>query len=101
MGQLTIKDKDLNSLFQKILPPEEFGEDSNVEELYNRIIDLEAKSNTYRLSLADELIKYVFKNTEGDHNCWLSKSIRKKFDFYRSSYKLTIEPQAIAQEADY
>jgi len=89
---LTIKDKELNSLFQKILPPDEFGEDSNVEELYNRIIDLEAKNKTYQLSLANELIEYVFKNTIGDHTCFLSKEIRKKFDFYASSYGLKIKP---------
>lgn len=41
---VTIRDKELNELFLRILPPEEFGEDSNVEELYNRIIDLETKS---------------------------------------------------------
>ncbi len=44
---LTIKDKELDSLFQKILPPEEFGEDSNVEELYNRIIQLEANNKKH------------------------------------------------------
>jgi len=87
---LTIKDKELDSLFQKLLPPEEFGEDSNVEELYNRIIDLEAKNNTYQLSLANEVIEYLYKNTTGDHNCWLSKEMRRKIDFYLTSYKIKL-----------
>lgn len=35
----TIKDKELDSLFQKVLPPEEFGED----QAKNEITDLKAE----------------------------------------------------------
>ena len=52
---LTIQDKELNSLFQRILPPEDFGEDSNVEELYNRIMDMETENR----KLKEGIKKYV------------------------------------------
>ena len=52
---LTIQDKELDALFQKILPPHDYGEDSNVEELYNRIIDLEKKFEKQLSSLVDKI----------------------------------------------
>ena len=55
MKKVNIEDKELDLLFQKVLPPEEFGEDSNVEELYNRIIDLEEKVSDYKIGLIEQL----------------------------------------------
>lgn len=31
----------IQALIIRLLPPEEFGEDANVEELYNRVTDME------------------------------------------------------------
>jgi hypothetical protein len=45
-----INDKEIDALFQKLLPPEEYGEDSNVEELYNRIMDMETELEKFKVS---------------------------------------------------
>jgi len=84
MAQLKIKDKELDSLFQKVLPPEEFGEDSNVEELYNRIIDLEKRSWQSIENLPQavneepQIVEVLIDNTEiseayYDENTWWIK----------------------------
>lgn len=46
-----IQDKELDALFQEVLPPEEYGEDSNVEELYNRIMDMETELEKFKVSI--------------------------------------------------
>ena len=49
------KESELQALVIRLFPPEEYGEDSNVEELYNRITDLETQ-NAALIAALKELI---------------------------------------------
>lgn len=43
MNTETKKPSEIQALIVRLLPPEEFGEDANVEELYNRVTDMETE----------------------------------------------------------
>ena len=63
-----IQDKALDAIFQKLLPPEEYGEDSNVEELYNRIMDLETELEKIKVSSHESIQQGADSGQLQQHN---------------------------------
>lgn len=84
-------------LIIRLLPPEEYGEDSNVEELYNRVTNMGSELEQARKEIAElkEKISNMYAEQYGSAD-WIEMRMRETWERACKAQRLADNEEAVS-----